>query len=564
MSTHSLEYRSYSRDNTPSADAGLAYAAGLVRIPAVLAQLGFDNIRPAQKDPIHNIMMGRDSVVLLPTSGGKSACFNIPTLAMQWRTIVVYPLVSLIRDQEQKLQRWGIACASISSNNSDAANAAALKDWASGNLQMMLVAPERFQNSAWQAVMREFPPDMVALDEAHTFAEWADTFRSAYKFCGDFVKEVNPKVVAAFSATCPADVEEEMRKGMGIESADRIFRYERRSNLILRTQHFDEGYAPTWIRDNCKGATVVFCSSRQRCEDRCADLQRRIRGSSREVLYFHSKVSNARKRETLDAFMKGEDPVIFCTNAFGMGVDKDNIRHVVHLDIPGNLRALYQEMGRAGRDGKESWCDIIHTAKAESTQRFFMRTGFPDERDITKWVKACEGLVSPSGLIHASTPQIAQKAGISIQAVGAISQFCYGEGLLMRDKAQLPPWKVKWKAVPKLPPLAIETREAMWEIGVDDSEGYTEFDIKVLASNLGVKDTTLKPRLSSYAKSGFIDIDKPPTHPPLRLGRRLEEVDFTDLNRKAEQAEQEMQEVIEYCTLPDEQKYTFLESKINK
>ena len=542
------------------------FGAGMSRMPDVLASLGFSGMRPGQDRAIKSIMLQRDSIVKLPTSTGKTLCFVASTLAMGWRTIIVYPLLALIRDQEQSMLRKGLAAAAISSENSEAHNMKVLNDWTSGKLQFMLVSPERFANHAWAEAVTRFPPDMIALDEAHTFYQWADSFRDGYKTCGRLVQKLQPKVVAAFSATLNDEAEAELRNGMGLQDAATIFHYVRRENLLLSSLDTDSTQATCrFVAHHCQGSTVCYNSARKRVEAN-AEMMSKLTG--RQVFYYHGDMSAKDKKYNQDGFMKSDDAIIFATNAFGMGVDKTNVRNVVHFDIPGTLMALTQEVGRAGRDGEESNCYMTMTNEAIRTQRHFIRTSNPTEADIRAFVEAALSMRSPNGVIAQKRDAIAEKAGIDPFLLASIMTFCLGEQIFVYDtktsrehRIVLDPDVTEWTPTEK------KTLDAVEILARCTAPNNYVFSLDALAEQLGVEPATARNRLNSMAKNNKLVWVAPVTAKPLRLNKELAQVpaeSFKRINDKARQAETELQLVMEYFETDDDAKHAFLESHLNK
>lgn len=543
------------------------FGAGMARLPDALRVMGFDKMRPGQDKAVKSIMLQQDSIIKLPTSTGKTACFLIPTLAMGWRTIVIYPLLALIRDQEQSMLRKGVAVAAVSSEKSDAHNTRALSDWASGKLQVMLVSPERFANTVWADTVTRFPPDFIALDEAHTFHQWADSFRSGYKVCGRLVQDLKPKVVAALSATLNDEAEKELREGMGLQEAQTVFHYLRRDNLKL-SSYDTSGVLQTcdMVAKYCHGPTVCYCSTRKRVEQNAEEMSRR---TNRPVFFYHGDMKPTDKAFNMDGFMKRDDAIIFATNAFGMGVDKPDVRNVVHFDIPGSLMALIQETGRAGRDGLDSKCIMTLTADAIKTQRFFIRTSNPTEEDIRKFVKAAVSMRDARGTISQKRDAIADKAGIDKFLVSAIMTFCLGEQIFVYDtninrdhRIKVDPEAVAWKELEKVTLNAVEAVARY-----DERSQVYRFDIDQLAARLDKEVGTVYSRLNSMMAAGKIVWVKPESGKPLRLAKSLDEVPksaFQRLNEKAKKAESNLQLVIDYYHTSDDEKHAFLESNANE
>lgn len=841
-------------------------------MPHVLEQMGYKALRKGQDNAVRSIMQGQDVLAILPTSMGKSACFIVPTLCMEWKTIVIYPLISLMRDQAQKMQaQFGISAAAISSAESDAHNAAALRDWATGNLQIMLVSPERVSNPEWREVINRFPPDMISMDECfsgdtelltlegfirfdelkdgtvcaqvnpeskklsyvtpskfirrdykgdmlhikshsgvdvlvtpghdllryrrvdgswnkvqagkakfnhgwrllaapaskagrdvltpderlqvayqadgsrhsktfaafsfckqrkidrflqlmsdgnfvwsesndmrnngrrrflvrntahlsktmrgsldlrslssvgcrslieeaiawdgsdiseslgyyssteesntdffqevcvlaglrarktlqvdnrkesykdvhrlfirrvtpwidtqavkvtkepfsgkvycvevpdgcivvrrggktvvigncHTFGNWADTFRPGYKFAGDFIRQVNPKVVAAFSATCPADTEKEVREGLGIIDAKLVYHYPRRANLHLFSLNYDRiDDAFPFVGSTCKGVTIVYRSTRKGVEEGAAIMQSLTR---RTVLTYHGGMKPADRKWAQDKFMNAEDAIIFATNAFGMGVDKGDIRSVVHFDIPGTLTALAQEIGRAGRDGSDSNCYILDTPKARATQRHFIRVGNPDETDIRAFIKAAKSMrEGRSGLITAKRDEIARKADVDVMMISAIMAFCHGEMLVVDDKEAARAAKIRFTpGITSLSDADARIRDGLRMVG-KEVDGWVNFNMDALSEQVDREPATVMSRLNQMNARGVVEWIRSSSSRPLRIHRDVEEIDFSRLNQKAAEAHANLQHVIDYCETADDAKHDFLEKHLNR
>lgn len=554
------------RKDTVPTSAMTAMMEGFKKMPHVLNGLGFESLRPGQDRAVKSIMAQRDSVVILPTSLGKSAVFIIPTLCMGWKTIVIYPLIALMRDQAQGMQRNGLAAATISSSETDAHNSSVLNDWAAGNLQFMLVSPERFSNEEWNNVVTQFPPDFCALDEAHTFGAWADTFRPGYKFAGEFIQKVQPKVVAAFSATLSEEAEKEVREGLGIQKAKLVYHYPRRKNLILQSLFMErQSEAPPWVAANCEGATVIYASTRKRTEQYAADLQRY---TDRNVYFYHGGMTPKDRKFTQDKFMPDADGIFVATNAFGMGLDKGDIRNVVHFDVPGNLIAYAQEAGRAGRDGNDSYCTIIPTPEGIRTQEFFIRCGNPLPKDIRAFFNAAVSMrEGPKGAITATRDQICQKASVDSFASMAIMAFCRGEKIFLDDPNAARQQRIRFsETITSMTPKQRETRDAIYEVS-SEVDGWDNFDIEALAEQCNVEVPTVMSRLRKMHDQGMIEWVRASTRKPLQVGLSPDEIpteSFRRLEEKHHKAKSDLQLVLDYADTADDEKHDFLESHLNR
>lgn len=543
-----------------------AMMQGMKKMPAVLNSLGFSVLREGQDRSVKSIMAQRDTITILPTGSGKSACFVVPTLCMGWRTIVIYPLIALMRDQATSMQRKGLAAASISSQETDGHNASVLRDWASGTLQFMLVSPERFSNPEWANVVAQFPPDFVAMDEAHTFHDWADTFRPGYKFAGEFIQKVQPKVVAAFSATLSEEAEAEVRSGLGILKAKLIYHYPRRTNLHLASLFLDRmSEAAPWVAANCEGPTIVYASTRKRVEEYAAAISRY---TNRPVYFYHGGMLQPDRRFNQDKFMADPDAVIVATNAFGMGVDKSNIRHVVHFDIPGTLVALAQEAGRAGRDGLDSYCTIIPTPEGIRTRKHFIRCGNPTPEDIKAFFKAASQMrEGANGAITASRDEICKRASIDPFATQAIMSFCLGERIFAHDADAARQHRIRFEEViPTMTKKESETRDAIFDVGVE-KDGWWQFDVDALAEQCGAEPVTVMSRMRKMHDKNILEWVRSTTRKPLQILRRPDEIpkeSFDRLHEKSARANADLELVLDYANEADDAKHDFLEKHLNR
>lgn len=332
---------------------------GLRKLPAVLNQMGFSSLRKGQDGVVYHLLSGSDVVCILPTSLGKTACFVVPTLCHDWKTIVVSPLVALIRDQMKGLWDKGIAAGELTSLNTPAQNLATMKDWANGDLNFLYIAPERVNNEDFIAACNKTPPDCVVIDEAHSISSWSDNFRPSYKSAGDFINKFNPKVVAAFTATCPPPVEQDIRWVLGLKTAHKIVYYPRRTNLKLTSRPLRNNYDLLQDIREIPGSTLIYCTTIKKVEEIAEELGK---FSSEPIGFFHGQLSPATKKHQQDSFMNGSVRVMLATSAFGMGIDKA-LPLTAKILTPGGWRANSEIMPGdfvIGGNGKPTKVVAIH------------------------------------------------------------------------------------------------------------------------------------------------------------------------------------------------------------
>ena len=536
--------------------------AGWAKLPEVLKLMKFANLRKGQKEVIVNILAGRDTLAILPTSMGKSACFVIPTLCLNWGTLVFSPLTALMRDQTQSLNAKRIPAMCVSGMNTEAENMQALRRWVDGELSFLFVAPERIPNPDFQAALEKRPPQMIAVDECHTISQWSDNFRSSYCKIDDLIKKYNPKVVGAFTATCPAEAEADVRRVLAMDHATKIVYCPRRTNLHLSSRPLEsDSDIVNLLRRNKDGGAIVYCSSQAKTEE-LADTLEKLLGE--EVHFFHSEISSNDKANTIDLFMNNTVRIICATNAFGMGVDKPNIRTVIHRDIPGSIEALAQEIGRAGRDGLDSKCVTFVAPDSISTQRFFIENGHPSRKEIIQLfnvLRKAQGAAEDS--IQMTIKELASQAGIYVKKITAILETLKAANVIDRASNAQKTFRVKLVK----PDHGEEKLEYAWDkieqMGVLTPQKFLEVDMDWFVNAMNLSDNTVKSYLRKWAEAEYIRYVPPFRGVPTKIVGDINNVDFARLEDKAKRANQKLAEVIKYTETPDEEKHDFLEAYFN-
>ena len=530
---------------------------GYSQLPNALSVMGFTQLRAGQEPVIVNVMAQRDTLCILPTSTGKTACFVIPTLCLGWRTIVFSPLVALMRDQVQSLNAKGIKAQAISSMQTDAENQSVIKRWSEGELQFIYVAPERLHNEAFKEAMVRVPPDAVVMDEAHCLSQWSDFFRSSYCLVGDFIRDKNPKVVAAFTATCPEEVEADIRRVLHLENAQKLAYYARRSNLHLKSEHM---LSETQVADfvsGVKGPVIVYCATINKVEHTAKQLMSALR---EDVIIFHGELAPTDKRVNQDMFMNDKIRVMVATNAFGMGVDKGNIRGVVHRDIPGTLEALAQEVGRAGRDEKDSECMTFYSPDSYNTQKFFIECSYPTRSEINSVLRVLNLAADGNGVSQLTISDIAKKTNLFSRKVPAILEVLKSNRIVEREKNGEKIAKIRLdENTPE-----DDSRFDLWwntilEYGMEE-DGFFHIDLNWFSDHIGLGYQTVTNHFKKWDEQSVIRFVPPYRGSATKIIGSIDQIDFERLSLKAARAHEKLEQVLGYIKTPDSDKHSYLET----
>jgi RecQ family ATP-dependent DNA helicase len=484
---------------------------------------------------------------------GKTLCFAAVTKAQKWKTLVFSPLISLMRDQQQSLSRKGVDVGSITSKTANM-TPEYYRRWLSGDLDLLYVAPERLLREDFLNVMRQAPPDCVVVDEAHTLSQWSMTFRSAYCCIGDFITMFNPKLVAAFSATLPHAAEQDVRRVLCIDKADRVVYYPRRTNLDLRSTPWVDLDDLANRLKRINGPSIIYCATREGTEKTALALTQ-ITG--REVGYYHGDMKDSLRSNTQDRFVNGDLDWICATNAFGMGVDHQDIRAVFHKDHAGCMEAQAQETGRAGRSGKYALCMTFYGPEALKTQQFFIRTGNPMFSEVRAVYNVIKKLADRGGNLTIDRKLLSEKAGVSFWSMAPIMEILYGADAVSTTKKTDKMVGVRFKNRVDDPRFNA-LHEVVSAAAVDD--GWHQITLEELASNLQVQEGTVRARLRDYEKQGLIDYEPADRTRPLQLKGDLSRVDAARVDALRREADAKLDQVLTYCRyVPDHEKHKFIE-----
>ena len=353
---------------------------------SLLPRFGLTVFRPGQRDVIDAVAAGHDVLCVMPTGGGKSLCYQLPALSREGTTIVVSPLIALMKDQVDTLQRRGIAATLINSTLSAAEQEDAMQKMAGGEFDLVYVAPERLRNSRFLDAVAGANVSLLAIDEAHCASEWGHDFRPDYSRLGDFRRKYLGGVqTIALTATATPFVRQDIQTILGMTQPKQFVTGFARENLRFSVTHSksdrEKNDTLTKFIQTQDGAGIIYAATRKRCEEIAEWLPTSL---GRPVGVYHAGLDPQKRHAVQNDFMSGKLSAIIATNAFGMGIDKSDIRFVVHYNIPGSLEAYYQEAGRAGRDSKMSECRLLFAYSDRYVQEFFIENRYPSPEVIKK------------------------------------------------------------------------------------------------------------------------------------------------------------------------------------
>ena len=524
---------------------------------------GFSNFRNGQEEAIDSILHGKDTVVVMPTGGGKSLIFQLPSLVLDGVTIVISPLIALMKDQVDSLNKIGIPATFINSSLANDELEYRLSEIAQNAYRLIYIAPERFYNQQFVASLRGIKVALFAIDEAHCISQWGHDFRPSYLRLKAAIDFVGRPPVVALTATATREVRADIIRQLELPDPTLIVTGFARPNLQLAVISANDRQKIDLIVDILKsaehGSGIVYVGTRNKVDE----IVEALNNNDVKAIVYHAGIDNESRSWVQNSFMNGEAQVVVATNAFGLGIDKRDVRFVIHHDLPGTLEAYYQEAGRAGRDGQPSFCLLLHSPRDRYLREFFIKGDNPSPNmilDVYDFLLNNRN-TQPDGSLLLTYSDISKHLADDApeMAVGTALKILEREGYITRPNEKTTNAWLKAKAdlaeltatVGSRSKVQLNALNKIYEKFHDKIATGWQVNLEDLASIINVKKDSIIRLIKKLVEKDLLEYKPPFRGTEIKLLKRVKtqdvEIDFRELREKLRRAYEKLDEMEGYA-----------------